>query len=393
MIGARLKQARLLAGMTLADVADELQAYDFTISKQAISKYEREQSHPPAQFLLLASSVLGVPSTYFTHISEKTVEWLAFRCRQRLNQKERSRIKAYASDVAELQIELRELLYPHSMPELPLIPVETLADAEEAAEQLRAHWDVGDRPLDNLVQMAEDREVIVIDWADKTGLFDGLSGWCDNRPVTVVNTSYPLDRRRLTLAHEIGHLVMDTKPATDIDEETLAFRFAAALLLPAKYALKELGCASRRLNWRELGVLKRKYGLSMSAWVRRAYDLNIISASTYKAMNIDYKSRGWHKGEPVQYIGDEEPLLLKQMAGRAVTEGLINVDRVTLVSDSLLLDEDELLHSTEYPSATELLEMHDEERDMWMSKMFDLAQNMEFEVFEAYGEEDFETWE
>lgn len=389
MIGARLKQARLLAGMTLTTLANALQDCDFSISKQAISKYENEQSYPSAKFMLLASEILNVPSTYFFHEHSKEIEWLAFRCRKRLGKKERNRIKAYATDIAELQIELRELLYPHAMPDLPLIPVSTLSDAESAAEQLRQHWDVGDRPLDNLVQTAEDRDVVVVDWRDETGLFDGLSGWCGNRPVTVVNTNYPLDRQRLTLAHEIGHLVMDTKPGNEEDEEALAFRFAAALLLPAKHAFKELGCSPRHLNWGELEVLKRKYGLSMSAWVRRAYDLDIIAYSAYKAMNIEYRSRGWHKEEPVQYIGDEEPLLLNQMAQRAVTEGLINVDRVTLVSDSLLFDEDELIDSSEYPSATEMLEMDDEEREFWMAKMFELAKEIEFEVFEAFGEEEF----
>ena len=92
MIGARIKQARLLAGMTLTQLADELQRYDFPITKQAISKYEKEKSYPSAQFLLLASSVLGVPSTYFTHQPAKSVEWLAFRCRKKLSQKQRNRI-------------------------------------------------------------------------------------------------------------------------------------------------------------------------------------------------------------------------------------------------------------------------------------------------------------
>lgn len=389
MIGARLKQARLLAGMTLAQLADALQDNEFAITKQAISKYEREQSHPTARFLLLASDILEVPSAYFFHEPSKKIEWLAFRCRKRLSQKERNRIKAYASDVAELQIELRELLYPQSVPDMPKIPVNSLEEAEYAAKQLREHWEVGDRPLDNLVQTAEDRDVVVVDWRDETRLFDGLSGWCGKRPVTVINTVFPLDRQRLTLAHEIGHLVMETCESENVDEEALAFRFAAALLLPAEHAYRELGCTCRRLNWGEIEVLKRKYGLSMAAWMRRAYDLKLISDSTYKKMNIEYRTRDWHKNEPVQYIGDEEPLLLSQMVQRTLTEGLINVDRVSIVSDSLILDEEETVRSSEYPTATELLEMDEAERSHWMSKMFELAKDMDFEVFEAFGEEDF----
>ena len=323
MIGARLKQARLLAGLTLGELADTLREYDFKITKQALSKYENEKSHPSAQFLLLASRALDVPSTYFTHQPTKSIDWLAFRCRKRLGKTERSRIKAYASDIAELQIELRELLYPNTKSKLPSIAVANLEDAERAAGQLREEWDVGDRPLDNLVQTAEDRDVIVIGWHDESNLFDGLSGRCGDRPVTVINSNFPLDRRRLTLAHEIGHLVMDASPESGEDEEALAFRFAAALLAPAEHAYRELGSSRNRLDWGELKTLKRKYGLSMSAWIRRAYDLDIITRSVYKSLNVELRNRGWHLAEPEPYQGDEEPLQLMQMMLRALSEGLV----------------------------------------------------------------------
>ena len=389
MIGARLKQARLLAGMTQRELASALGESGLKITAAAISEYERQQRNPSAEFLLSASEILDVPSTYFLHEPSKEIDWLAFRCRKRLSKGERNRIKAYATDRAALHIELRELLYPNSTPDLPQLRVNTLADAESAAEHLRQHWDVGDRPLDNLVQTAEDRDVVVIEWHDETGLFDGLSGRCDSHPIAVINTNVPSDRKRLSLAHEIGHLVMKVDEQCKEKEEHLAYRFAAALLVPAAHAFRELKIKRKNLSWGELESLKRKYGMSISAWVRRARDLEIVNHSTYASMNRFIKSNYWHRNEPGSYLGDEEPLLLRQMAQHAVSEGLINVDRVSLVSENLLLDEDELIRSSEYPSATELLEMDDEEREDWMSKMFQLAEDMEFEEFEAFGEEDF----
>ena len=389
MIGARLKQARLLAGMTQRELAKQLGEAGYKITAAAISKYEKEKSYPTARFMLLASSVLGVPSTYLMHQPSKSVEWIGFRCRARLGATARKIIKSYASDRADAQSELRDLLYPKRDYDFPSIPVSSLKDAEHAAEQLRDLWDVGDRPLDNFVQLAEDREVIVIDWADKTGLFDGLSGWCGNRPVTVVNSQFPLDRRRLTLAHEIGHLVMDTSIDADVDEEALAFRFAAALLAPAYHVSRELPGKTHNLSWDELKVLKRKYGLSMSAWVRRAYDLNIISYATYKTMNIEYNCLGWHRGEPEQYVGDEEPLILKQMARRAIAEGLVAPDKYShLQLTDADTDEDSLPRGS-YPSASDLLEMDQDERQRWIGQMFEWAKDVDFEVFEAYGEEEF----
>lgn len=388
MIGSRLKQARLLARINQVELACQLNEAGYKITAATISKYENNKSYPPAQFMLLASEILDVPSTYFIYQHTKSMKWMGFRCRQRLGETARKRIKAYASDIAELQTELRDLLYPENKPSLPCMPIANLGDAESAAELLRKEWDVGNRPLDNLVQTAEDRDVIVIGWNDEKELFDGLSGRFDDRPVTVINTHFPLDRRRLTLAHEIGHLVMDRSPDAEQDEETLAFRFAAALLVPAEHAYRELGASRNQLYWGELKTLKRKYGLSMSAWVRRAYDLEIINHSVYKALNIEMRKRDWHKAEPIQYLGDEEPLQLNQMMRRALAERLVAPDRFAhLDVNSSELDED-MMPRGEYPSAIELMDMDDGTREYWIAQMFKWAEGKEFQVFPAYGEEE-----
>ena len=389
MIGARLKQARLLAGMTMPQLAGELRECDFPITKQAISKYEKEKSYPSAQFLLLASSVLGVPSTYFTHEPEKTVIWESFRRHSTLGKKKQEAIKGHAADIAELQIELRSLLYPDKSPELPAPEtVKNCEDAEQVASNLRERWNLGNRPLDNLVQTSEDRGVVVISW-NKSGKFDGLSGWCGEYPVTVINGNRSNDRIRFNLAHEIGHLVMDTSALDEKSEESLAHRFAASLLVPAEHGRRELGNKRDRLDWGELMMLKRKYGLSMAAWIRRAKDLAIISQNQYSLMFKDLSTRGWRQQEPIEYQGDEEPLQLKQMAQRAVAEGLMSPDRITRVASEVLDSGIEVKSESDYPNAIQLLEMDEADREYWMSRMFELAGNMEFEDFDDFSEDEF----
>lgn len=388
MISVRVKQARLLAGLTQQQLADRLGEQGYRVTKAAISKYEKGKSMPPARFLLLASAILNVRSAYFTHQPAKTIEWQAFRRRSQLPRKEQKAVKAYARDIAELQIELQSLLYPKLEYALPSVAVGAADEAEAAAGQLREQWDVGDRPLDNLVQMAEDRGVIVISWADKRGGFDGLSGWCDGQAVTVINTSRSADRVRFNLAHELGHLVMDTSAVSDKEAERLAHRFAAALLAPAEHARHELGQKRHRLDWGELMMLKRKYGLSMGAWIRRAKDLNIISKGHYTELCKTISVRGWRKKEPVEYLGDEEPLRLRQMAQRAVAEGLMSPDRITRVGVECFdndVDETRSKHLT----VRDLLKMSEEQRNAVMERAFALAADEEFEIFEAYGEEEF----
>ena len=383
MIGARLKQARLLAGMTQKELAKELCEAGYKITAAAISKYEKGKSYPTAQFMLLASSALNVPSAYFVHQPETEVQWTAFRRHSRFGKRKQEAVMAYASDLAELQIELHSLFYPEASPDLPTpIEARTYNDAEKIAEGVRASWDVGNRPLDNLVQTAEDRGIIVIGWDDDSGKFDGLSGRCGEYPVTVINANRSADRKRFNLAHEIGHLVMDTSQANENDE-SLAHRFAAALLVPAEHALRELGRERRHLDWGELMMLKRKYGLSMAAWIRRARDLNIISERQYENLNIERSSLGWRRCEPVEYLGDEEPLQLKQMIQRAIAEGLVSPDRMTRIGVDVWEPKSEQTDS-EHLTVYDLLAMPEDERKAVMDRAFELAAKEDFEAFEAY---------
>lgn len=382
MIGARLKQARLLAGMTQRELASALGEGGLKITAAAISKYENEKSFPTAQFMLRASGVLNVPGSYLLHQPAASVKWTAFRRHSRFGKKQQEAVMAYASDIAELQVELHAILHPNSPPTLPEpATVKDFGDVEKIAAQLRAAWEVGNRPLDNLVQTAEDRGVIIIGWDDESGRFDGLSGWCGDYPVTVINVNRSADRKRFNLAHEIGHLVMDTSRASE-DDESLAHRFAAALLVPEEHAYRELGRERRHLDWGELMMLKRKYGLSMSAWIRRARDLKIISKRYYEMLNIELSSLGWRTCEPVEYLGDEEPLQLKQMVQRAVAQGLVSPDRMTRIGVDYW-EPERVQPESEHLTVYDLLAMPEDERQAVMARAFELAAQEDFEIFEA----------
>ena len=382
MLGKRLKQARLLKGMTQRELAVALVERGYPITAAAISKYETGKSFPPPPMLLVASGVLDVRSTYFAHQPERQVQWTAFRRHSGFGKTKQEAVKAYAADLAELQIELHSLFYSEASPDLPA-PIEatTYDDAERVADTVRSLWDVGNRPLDNLVQTAEDRGVIVISWDDDSGKFDGLSGWCGEYPVAVINANRSADRKRFNLAHEIGHLVMDTSNAKE-NEESLAHRFAAALLVPAEHAYRELGRERRNLDWRELMMLKRKYGFSMAAWIRRARDLGIISAHQYESLNIELSALKWRRCEPVEYLGDEEPLQLRQMVQRAVAEGLVSSDRMTRIGVDVWEppeDKGKLDHLTVY----DLMAMPEAERNAVMKRAFELAAKEDWEIFDA----------
>ena len=85
----------------------------------------------------------------------------------------------------------------------------------------------------------------------------------------------------MNLAHELGHLVIKTTEDESFDE-TAAFRFGAALLIPRSVIFDRIGERRRTVDLRELILLKEEYGISVQALIRRCYDLNVISEWTYR---------------------------------------------------------------------------------------------------------------
>ena len=73
----------------------------------------------------------------------------------------------------------------------------------------------------------------------------------------------PGDRQRLSLARELGHLIL--QPLGNLDPVKAAYRFAGAFLGPEAIAQFELRDKRRTLGDYELHMLKDKYGLSMQA--------------------------------------------------------------------------------------------------------------------------------
>jgi Zn-dependent peptidase ImmA (M78 family) len=139
----------------------------------------------------------------------------------------------------------------------------------------------------------------------------------------VTKRDVPGDRERMNLAHELGHLVMGT------DDDKLAFRFAGAFLVPAEVAFFELGKRRRTLSFRELYLLKQKYGLSMQGWVYRAKDLRIVSESAAANLFRQFRVQGYHRQEPGEQFPVERPKRLARLVLRALAEELISDARAT----------------------------------------------------------------
>lgn len=171
-----------------------------------------------------------------------------------------------------------------------LSPV-SLEELEDLAVEVRYaldHEEMG--PIQNLTSAIERAGVCVIPIAGLPGI-DGLSSWVDGVPVIGLAPNVPGDRFRLTLGHELGHLLLHSRKTETAEGE--ANRFAGALLFPQA----EFDAAMpERPQLRDFISLKSAWGVSVAALVYRAHELDYINDARYRALQIQMSK--WHKSEP-----------------------------------------------------------------------------------------------
>ncbi|MNT04952.1 hypothetical protein D3C72_1395530 [compost metagenome] len=162
-----------------------------------------------------------------------------------------------------------------------------------------------DEPVKNIMSLLESNGIIIyeIDAIDK---FDGVSFVTDKGfPVIVVNKNFSNDRKRFTLAHELGHLLLHNEsyyPVSNYrDKENEANVFASEFLMPELQIKNSL----RSLKMSDLGSLKNYWLTSMSSIIRRAKDLGCIDKNRHTFFMIEMSRYGYNRKEPIDVFIDK----------------------------------------------------------------------------------------
>jgi len=325
-IGARLKLARQMARFSQQQLAEQA-----GVSAMAISKYEHDKDMPSSGVLIKLAAALDVPVEFFLRSAPDLEIEPAYRKHSRMGEKAKRAVTAQIQEWLERYI-TTESFFPPDDRQIFQQPagfpwqVSSLDDVEQAAEELRDAWRLGDAPIENLVELLEDRG-IKVGLVDGDERFDACTFWVgdgDTQPVIALKRDRAGDRARFSLAHELGHLMLVV--SEDIDEEKAANRFAGAFLVPATVVRRELGKGRRYLDPYELLSLKEKYGLSMAAWLHRAQDLGILTQSRATTMWRLFSRYGWRKQEPGE-LPSEKPSRLDRLVRRLLAEEVISESR------------------------------------------------------------------
>ena len=167
-----------------------------------------------------------------------------------------------------------------------------------------------DEPIKNIFSILETAGIIIYEINDDEK-FDGVSFITDKgNPIIIVNKNFSNDRKRFTIAHELGHILMHNENNFPIssyrDKEKEANQFASEFLMPENYIKNSL----RNLKLSEVGNLKSYWLTSMSSIIRRAKDLKCIDDNRYKYFLIEMSRNGFTKKEPIEVFIDK-PTCLK----------------------------------------------------------------------------------
>lgn len=323
MIGQRLKMAREASGLSMKDLATTV-----NLSATMIKKYEHNESMPSSDVLLKLMQVLSVQLDFLFRPINVELGTVEYRKKSNAPKKLLNQITTDTLNQVERWLTLKELWlnFPVPMYQLnaDLPTVQSYDDIEAFADALREYWQLGNNPIPNMIDVLEELGIMVIvSDVEVTAKFDGLQAMVNDIPVIVVSSAWSGDRQRFTLAHELGHLVLQSHLPETLDIEKACNRFAGAFLLPKSRLIQELGKKREKIYQRELAYLKQEYGISMRAIVYRAKDLAIISEHYHKTLNIIFNKQGWQKQEPILYPS-ETTHLFKQLVYRAVAEEIIS---------------------------------------------------------------------
>jgi Zn-dependent peptidase ImmA (M78 family)/transcriptional regulator with XRE-family HTH domain len=334
-LGERLADARRRAKLTQAQVAEHL-----SIARTTLVAIEKGERRPSNIELLKLSEVLSISvnellresyvraeiSPRFRMYGDKASPAVADAVERLrsfgMRYVELDRLHGLRRGRAPLEALQTYRIDPEGPPEL-----DSQLVGEDAARTVRGMLGLGDEPVAALHVRLESEAGFRIFCLDR--LPPKLSAfliWSDEIGACVgVNATHPPERRRWSLAHELGHFLRD-REAGDVLEEGVSMKapnelfpesFAREFLMPAAGVQKRFTerCRSGKFTPVDLAALARTFEVSFQAMTLRLEELRLLPRGSYekivqnrlsprelaKTQNARIKSD--LKGLPERYVG------------------------------------------------------------------------------------------
>lgn len=309
---ALIELARVAAGLTQGQLAKALGK-----SQPFVSQVEHGEKEVPASLVDAWCDACDVTPAFLRRSGMPLDESASASVHRKLHS-----LPAKQRHRADAELKLHVVALDSLFDEVDLVPFLEMprlppgVGPEDAAMLVRRVWRVPSGPMGDLVALVEAAglPVLAIDsMPDKQSGASHKGRVCDW--LVAVNSQHPASRQRYTLAHELGHIVLNHDAEVALDKarqaelERQVDAFAAAFLMPADDARREL----RTVTFKRLVLLKQRWRVSVAFLIRRALDVGSINPSERKALEIQLSAQpGGRRREPAEFE-PEEPDLIRRM--------------------------------------------------------------------------------
>lgn len=263
------------------------------VAQHTASRWEKGDTEVPSPENIAAiARVLGFPAAFFEGKDLEIPERASFRSQTSMSAAIRDAslsagsIGFLVSDWVESRFNLPEI----RVPDLHLY------DPERAARVLREEWQLGEKPISNMIHLLESKGVRVFSLAENTVKVNAYSLWRAGKPYVFLNTFKTAESSRFDAAHELAHLVLHQDgETTGREAEDQANRFASAFLMPRSDVLASIP----RIEYLEQIIhAKSRWRVSVAALNYRAHKVGLTSDWKYRDLCIEIATRGYNKTEP-----------------------------------------------------------------------------------------------
>ena len=325
-IGKNLKRIRLLKNLSLKDAGKLL-----NMTATAISKYEKGEIIPDSKKLIDFANAYNVKSVDLLKVyNTPKMKFTSFRKKKRLTGQNLKLLEEIIQDEVAKYLEIIQMNnIDNNNIKLKKYSCNSFDDAEKSANEFRNYIKISSKqPISDLINTLENLGIIIIQIKNPDNRFndfDGLSEIVNNIPIIVLLDGIKDGaRQRFTIAHELGHLVLNINNE-ELDQEKICNRFASALLMPKEAIINEFGISRKNINFFELTAFKNEFKVSYAAIVYRLKDLNIISEYLYKKLSIFLSQRiGKNDPKPIQ---PEKSYQFKRIVYKLEADDIISLNK------------------------------------------------------------------
>jgi Zn-dependent peptidase ImmA (M78 family)/DNA-binding XRE family transcriptional regulator len=298
-----LRLAREARSLTQTELADLL-----GVEQGTLSKIEKDILPADNAIIEKIAKTLDFPVSFF--LQDKKIIPIEGHYRRKVSTPVK-KIKQYIALMTIAEQHFLTMLDEIELPETKIPEWDVPEDGSPAlcARHLREFWRIPKGRVTNLVKWIEDHGIVVI--ALDLGEMDGFSTYINgNIPVIFVNKDLPPDRFRLTIAHELGHLILHFghKVGPDRDLEAEAYAFAIEFLVPENNIRPYFS----KISIEKLADLKSYWYVSMQALLKYSNTLGMVTGNQYRYLWMQMGSLGYRKSEPVA-VPKESPGLITEM--------------------------------------------------------------------------------